>query len=129
MKQKLLLLLTICLLSLNSIADTGCRIIYQAGTPSEFWRVFPSYPSASTNYIVYNSSAQCAGQPSTVQYILRGELAVTGTACSVTGQGSGRVATYPRYYNCSLDNYITWLILTIGIFSFFLIRRKSLLVS
>ncbi|WP_316759814.1 hypothetical protein [Pedobacter aquatilis] len=143
MKIKVLLtslLLLFCVM--NSFGADGCLIagrVYINPPPacsncpanSEGW-------SGGTNYIVFsNAATECNSNPyKSSQYIKVGEITNRNTSfgnnsCYTTSGGSGftsgTAVSYPRFYNCPIDDYILMLVIPIVALCFYEMRKYNLI--
>lgn len=118
-----ILLFLFTIFSLNCFADSGCRIVFSGGVV----RIFPTTPDplGNSNYIVQNNrTTDCIGFTSSRRYVLSGEITTSTTVCTVSGQPNGLVATYPRYYDCPIDDYLDYSVIIFACTGFVLIRKQ-----
>jgi len=151
MKLKCLVLFVISLLYyINCNAIPGCQIgtgvlsrVYYNTTlacsgcsAGEYWT-----NNGNSNYIVFdNSGSQCnlsQYNSTSTEYVKNGELTprtISGS-CYITnavsgGSGTRQLGTpvsFLRKYNCPLDDYIWLLILPLGVFGVYYMRKRSIL--
>ncbi|WP_316736094.1 hypothetical protein [Pedobacter aquatilis] len=126
-KLKWIFFLIFSNISILTASGQGCAIGYATANEVIYYG-----PLAGTrNFglpIAYNNSPGTAYPTACPKYNYN---AATGNmSCTVNGSTTGvfKSAANFRMVPCPLDDYIAWLLLPIGIFSFFYLRKKQLLM-